>query len=93
MTLILDIPVVLSPLSAIRGAALLLLAFVAEEDDAHLLELDHTMLQYFLCRAEAAWASHNRGKNGWETEEVLVGLSHFSTLPFNRRLIVAKGNV
>ena len=62
-----------------------------EDSDLHLLGLDHRMLQYCVCRAEAAWTSLNRGKNGFETEEVLVGLSSFARLPYNRRLIVAKG--
>lgn len=77
--------------AVIRAAALLLLSFVVEDSDLHLLELDHRMLQYCVCRAEAAWTSLNRGKNGFETEELLVGLSNFARLPYNRRLIVAKG--
>ena len=70
---------------------MLLLGFIVEDSDLHLLKLDHEMLHYCLCHAEVAWDSGNRGKNGLETEEVLVGLSKLARLPSNRSLIVAKG--
>ena len=69
--------------------ALLTLAYVVDDTELELLELDHNLLHFCLQLLEVAL--QDPGKKSWYIDELLVGLSQAARLDFNRRLLVATG--
>ncbi|KAK7104977.1 uncharacterized protein [Littorina saxatilis] len=77
------------PCTSIQVTALLLLAFIVDEGQLCLMEMDHDVLQHCLSGGQTALTSPNP-KSGLHVEELVVGWSLLARLEFNRRLMVAK---
>ena len=78
-------------LLVIKGLALIAMAFLVEDCDLDLIQLDCDTLQYFLDTTAASFASQGLESEGWQTDAVVHGLSQFARNDVNRRRIVAQG--